>query len=553
MDAMSDRKIEKVVIMGAHQSGKTDMMNNDIGMHIDVDPCSMMFVRYSIEMAEEWSKDRLAPMIRDTPVLRKIVKDPKSRNSENTIMHKKFPGGSLAITGSNSPASLASRPIQRLYCDDIDRFEVTKEGDSVDIAEARTETFYNKKIILNSTPRDKGIEKIVNGKTEIVGGSRIEAAYEESDMRQYLVPCLKCDVYDVLSWPQVVWPKGLPQDARYQCLHCGVKHTDGDINKMVLKGYWQAQKPFNGTAGFWFNAIYSPWVSLAKMATQFLKVKKNNDRLRVFVNTMLAETWDTQQLSDGVPWQKLYNRREKYNADVPTGGLVLTLGGDIQGDRIECEVVAHGLDEESWTIAYVVFQGDPLRPPVWNLLDDYLKKTFTHESGVKLRIVTACIDSGYLPDEVYRFTKPRQTQRIYSTKGSSIVGKPLVGRVSTSNAYKAKLFPIGTDTAKMVIYGRLNIKEPGPGYMHFSDTQAEEYYKGMCSEQLDPKGKWVKTRARNEPLDCRVLNNAAFALLEANMEQISAEINHQAAAIEHGVKPRARGNGRRVLSKGVKR
>ena len=512
MDAMSDRRYEKVVVMGSHQSGKTDMMNNDIGRHIDVDACSMMFVRYSIEMAEEWSKDRLAPMIRDTPVLRKIVKDPKARNSENTIMHKKFPGGSLAITGSNSPASLASRPIQRLYCDDIDRFEVTKEGDSVDIAEARTETFYNKKIVLNSTPRDKGT-------------SRIEAAYLESDMRRYLVPCLKCEVFDVLSWPQVIWPKGSPKDARYQCLHCGTKHTDGDIDKMVSRGYWEAQKPFNGTAGFWFNAIYSPWVSLAKMARQFTNVKKNNDRLRVFVNTMLAETWDTQLLSDGVPWQKLYNRREKYSAEVPAGVLIITAGVDVQDDRLEIETIGHGIDEESWTVENVIIHGSPAQKSTWESLDAYLLKTFTHESGVKIRIVTACIDSGgHFTDEVYKFTKQRQNRRIYATKGASATGKPLVGRASTNNAYKAKLFLVGTDTAKMIIYGRLNIEECGPGFMHFNDSLDEEYFKQMCSERLDPKGRWVKTRARNEVLDCRVLNNVAFAILNANMEAVGKEL-----------------------------
>lgn len=529
MDAMSNPKVERVVIVGPSQSGKTDMTNNYIGYRIDIDPCPMMVVRYSIEMANEYSKLRFSPMVRDTPCLREKVSDPKSRNSESTILLKSFFGGSLAITGANSPASLASRINQVLILDDLDRFEPTSEGDSADLAIRRLQTYTGRrKIIMNSSPKNLGVEETdADGNTQIIGGSRIWAAYEESDMCRRHVPCVNCGTMDVLTWPQVVWPNRKPREAMYQCLHCGKKMGDADISNADKHGQWIADKESTGIAGFWFNAIYSPWVTLGEMAVEFNATRKKPERLQVFINTMLAERWDTQKLSEGVQWQKLFNRREHYPAQVPAGGLVLTGGFDIQGNRIEGEIVAHGIDDESWTIEEIVFHGDPLQPSVWQSLDDYLKRTFEHESGVDMRITTVGIDSGYLPDEVYKFTKPRQGQRIYATRGASVAGKPLVGRVGTNNSAKAKVFPVGTDTGKVIVFGRLNIKEPGAGYMHFPTTLDEEYFKQMCSERLDPKGRWVKTRTRNEKLDCRVINNVVLAVLKPNYEAIRGRIDDE--------------------------
>ena len=265
LDAISDPSAETVVIMSSSQIGKSESILNMVGYHIDHDPAPIMVVMPTERDAETWSKDRFSPMARDTPCLQGKIADPRSRDGNNKILHKRFPGGHLTIVGANAPSGLASRPIRLLLCDEVDRypFSAGAEGDPVNLAKKRTVTFWNRKIVLVSTPTNKG-------------ASRIEAAFEESDQRRYWVPCPACGAEQLLTWGQVKWDKDengghRPETARYHCADCDAAWKDETRWAAISKGRWIADAPFNGTAGFHLNEIYSPWVRLEALVASFKK------------------------------------------------------------------------------------------------------------------------------------------------------------------------------------------------------------------------------------------------------------------------------------------
>lgn len=516
MDAISDPLIREVVVKSSSQVGKTEIINNAAGYIIDQDPAPILVLQPTVEMGEIWSKDRLAPMIRDTKCLSEKVNTAKARNSNNTILHKTFPGGHLSIVGSNSAAGLASRPIRDLLADEIDRYAKSAgtEGDPLKLAKARQKTFWNAKTIKVSTPTIKHF-------------SPIDDAWEEGDKRRFYVPCPHCGEKQYLVWANVKFYDRDPNTARYLCNHCGVLWTDAQRYGAVRKGEWVAEKEFDGTASFHLNELYSPWRKLADIVDDFLKAKDNPEKLKVWVNTCLGEAFEEK--GEGLEPDSLMARRENYD-HVPMNGLVLTAGIDVQDNRLECEVVAWGHDHESWSIDYRIFYGNPSLGVIWKELDDYLKSTFQHESGLELKITSACIDSGgHHTTEVYKFCKARQYRRIYAIKGNSHAGTPVVGRPSKKNKGNVLLFPVGTDTAKARLQLWLQISEPGPGYCHFSNTvNDEEYFKQLTVEKMvtryhigEAKRVWVKPDgARNESLDCRVYAMAAMEILNPNYEAI---------------------------------
>ena len=253
--------------MSSSQCGKTEICNNLVGYHIAQDPSPILVVQPTLDMAQTWSKDRLAPMLRDSPTLSSLVKDPRSRDSGNTTLHKVFPGGHITACGANSPSSLASRPIRVVLCDEVDRYPVSagSEGDPVSLAKKRAATFWNRKILLVSTPTNKG-------------ASRIEMAYEDSDKRRYYVNCPHCQEEQTLSWGQVKWDEGKPETAKYVCSHCGSLLDEAERIRSIKAGRWIATQEFNGIAGFHLSALYSPWTPLADGVRDFLEAK-NNQRL----------------------------------------------------------------------------------------------------------------------------------------------------------------------------------------------------------------------------------------------------------------------------------
>jgi phage terminase large subunit GpA-like protein len=311
---------------------------------------------------------------------------------------------------------------------------------------------------------------------------------------------------------------------------------------MIACGVWRAEHPERiRHAGFHINELYSPWSTWRYVVENFLEAKKRPETLKVWINTTLGETWQDEE-SYSISDEKLALRIEDYQ-NVPQGVLLLTCGVDVQDERIECLIKGWGFNYESWFIDYKTFPGSPAKREVWDSLDSYMLKEWAHESGVNLRIVSACIDSaGHFTQNVYEFVKPRQTRRIYAIKGfAGGVGRPLVGRASLNNPLRVMLFPLGVDTAKELIYARLGIEEIGPGYMHFNHKCDEEYFKQLTAEKQVtkyskgfPSKVWTKVRSRNEALDCEVYALCAFTLLNADMEQVALNFKEQIRRHEEG-------------------
>ncbi len=515
MDAFADPAIETVVVMSSAQVGKTEILNNLVGFHVGQDPAPMLVVQPTLDMAQTWSKDRLAPMLRDTPALSNLVSDPRSRDSGNTTLHKIFPGGHITACGANSPSSLASRPVRVVLCDEVDRYPISAgaEGDPVSLARKRAATFWNRRIGLFSTPTLKG-------------NSRIETAFEESDKRFYFVPCQHCGHEQTLKWAQVRWDEGRPETAAYMCEDCGVLWTDAERVRAIKNGNWQATAESKRVAGFHLSGLYSPWTPLESAVLDFLEAKKQPATLRVFVNTYLGETWEDQ--GERVDDYAVAERREDFGEQLPREILVLTAGVDVQDDRLEIEIVGWGKDEESWSLDYKTIYGDPSSPAVWQDLDSAFAQEFEREDGKILHVRAACIDSGgHHTNSVYAYVRPREGKRIFAIKGVGGEGKPLVGKPGRNNIGKIRLFPVGVDTAKDLLYSRLKISEPGPGYLHFPLKRSDEYFRQLTAEKIVvryhkgfARREWVKMRPRNEALDVRVYAMAALGILNLNLNTL---------------------------------
>jgi phage terminase large subunit GpA-like protein len=518
MDSFSDPTVYEIVFQKSSQVAGTEFIINCIGSRMHLDPGPMMYMAEQESKARAFTEEALDPTISATPVLRERVFDHGLKSSNNNQQVKRFVGGRLNIVWATSPAQLSSRPVRDLYCDEVDAFEPTSEGDPIKLAEARQKTFNEtKKRVLVSSPRNKET-------------STIEPRYLAGDQRQYFVPCPQCGEFQTLKWSNVRWDDE-PSEAFYLCEKTGCFIENEEKFDMLAKGKWIAAEAFKGIASFKINEIYSPFTNWGDMAVDFLEAKKHPETLKVFVNTRLGETWE--EAGEQIEYADLKFKQEEYLSPVPHGVLVLTAGVDVQDDRLECEVIGWGKDLESWSIDYAVIWGSPALPDVWDDLSDYLTQHFEGESGA-FRIAAACIDSGgHHTSQVYRFSKANFGRRWFAVKGANVSGKPLISKPSIVGTNKVKLWTVGTDTAKDEIFSFLKVAEAGsPGFCHFpaGDKYDEKYFKQLCAEKKITKyiqgvarQVWVKVSesARNEALDVRVYAMAARAILNPNLEKIA--------------------------------
>lgn len=514
MDLVNDPTVREIWVKKSAQVGWTEILNNVIGYHVHQDPAPIMLVQPTVEMGEAWSKDRLAPMIRDTPVLRDKIADPKARDSGNTVLHKKFTGGHLTIAGANSPAGLASRPIRIVLFDEVDRFPPSagSEGDPISLGRKRTTAFWNRKMLAGSTPTVKG-------------ASRIDDGFESSNQMHLHVPCPHCDTEQRLFWSQVQWTDNDPTTARYACKGCGVLWTNEERLAAVSEGCrrdrWIAEKPFDGIAGLHVFELHSPFVTMEEMVRSFLEAKRLPETLKTWVNTSLGETWEESGTT--VEPDSLLERRESYGPEsVPSAVLVLTAGVDVQDDRIEVQLNGWGIDEQNWIIEQQVFRGDPGKPALWLEVDKYLLQQFPTEDGRSLLVEAVAIDSGgHNTQAVYSFVVSRKRRRVWAIKGMGGPGKLAWPKKATRTAKsRAMVFIVGVDTIKSVLYGRLGkVLEPGPGYVHLPASADEDFCTQLTSEKAVTK--YVRSRPtvvweprakgiRQEAQDCWVYAYAAF-------------------------------------------
>lgn len=509
----------EVVLMWASQMSKSQLGLNLLAYIVAEDPGPGLVVQPNLPMAEAYSKERLAPMFRDTPILQGRVADPKSRDSGSTIFSRRFIGGQVSIVGSNSPAGLASRPIRYLWLDEVDRFEASAgaEGDPAALAIARTRTFWNRKIIWTSSPTVKD-------------ASRIAAAFEESDQREYYLPCPECGAYQVLQWKRVEWPEGQPEQAQYRCEKCERLVPHHRKLWMLTRGKWRAHRPGSRIAGFRLSELYSPWRSWGDLAAEWLKAQGSVERLRAFLNTSLCELWDDAGQSC-VTEKELLARRENYGAVVPEAAAILTAGVDLQDDRAEAFLYAWGRDEESWLLQHRVIPGDPSAPQLWNELDAWLLQTSAHPIIGPMPIHAACVDSGgHYTHAVTTFCEARRGRRVWAIKGAA--GPRPVWPKKQSKAPKGHVYIVGVDSCKQTIAQRLRIAE-GVGRIHFPATVGETFFEQLNSEFLKttyrrgrPERIWERKKGRAaEAWDAAVYALAALYGLQAHGIHVNAEVD----------------------------
>lgn len=527
MDAISSPGLKRVVLMTSAQIGKTEMLLNTIGYYSEHDPSPIMVVNPTDAMAQAFSKDRLAPMIRDTECLKEIYGMAKSRDTANTILHKQFPGGHITMIGANAPTNLASRPIRILLLDEVDRYPASAgtEGDPVDLADKRTTTFWNRKVVLVSTPTEKGV-------------SRIEKEYLKSSQEEWCVQCPYCGKYTPFKWDNLDF-----KDMMMKCDHCEEKLSEDEWKEQP--GMFVAQNPsVTDIRGFHLNEMASPWKRWKDIKQAYLEAVKDKKetgsdyKLRTWVNTSLGEPYEVMGAKADL--KDLINRREIYTAELPKGVLLLTAAVDVQDDRLELEVCGWGAGYESWGITYEKLYGNLEKKFIWEELEAFLSKPFTFEDGQALNIACTFIDTGgHFTTQSYKWLKSMQQKKkmIFGIKGMGSNGIPLLHKKSTNNQYNVPILILGVNAGKETVLSRLYITEYGSGYCHFPENidrgYDQKYMKGLTSEQRivkDVKGKptvcWVKRPgARNEPFDLRNYNTAAVEFLNPNFAVLAKKVN----------------------------
>lgn len=524
MDAVNDARCEDIIIMSSAQVGKTELILNIIGYYIDYDPSPILVLQPTLEMAQTFSKDRLAPMLRDTPALKGKVKDARSRDSGNTILHKTFPGGHITMVGANSAAGLASRPIKVVLMDEVDRYPASAgtEGDPIKLAEKRTTTFWNRKKIKVSTPTIKG-------------RSPIEKEFLTSSMEEWNVPCPCCGKYQPYEWGRIHF-----SDVTMECKFCLEHISERDWKSNP--GKWVAAKENNKKRGFHLNELASPWKHWEEIIEDFKEADRDRkqgdiEKFKTFVNTALGEPWEER--GEAADDNVLLSRRERYNADLPDGVLLVTAGVDVQDDRFEVEITGWGKGYESWGILYKKIKCNPEQEEAWDKLEQFLDTELYFENGNSLLIAATCIDTGgHFTSETYKFLKKmeRKQKKIFGIKGMGGEGIPLINKISTNNVEKVRIFILGVDSGKEILMTRLKTVDEGPGYCHFpinADRGYDEtYIKGLTSEQRvvsvkDNRAtlKWVKkSGTRNEPLDLRNYSTAAAEILRPDWDVLEKKI-----------------------------
>ena len=531
MDAFTQPGVWQIVIMASAQVGKSEIELNMMGSAIDNDPGPMLYVQPTKDVAEDYSKRRVAPMIAACPTLRNKVNKARSRDAANTITMKTFPGGSLAIIGANSPADLSSKPIRYLFMDETDRFPESAgtEGDPQELAERRTETFrHNRKIVKTSTPTIKG-------------KSKIEKDYMNGTQEEWHTECPHCHSYSYIRFADIHFEKedftnasGDPDYhvklVTWRCPTC--KRDIGEHECKRLPAKWVSKNPQaidNGIRSFRLNAFMSPWSDWKEIVWKFLKAHKDPEKLKTFYNTILGETWEIHT-NNGLD-EKLYKRREHYDAEVPSGVLLLTMGMDTQDNRLEYEVVGWDRNGQSWGISYGVIPGRADAPGVWEEVDALLDKEWKLANGMKMRILATFIDSGgHFTTPIYKECAKRASRRIWPIKGEKGEGKPECRPMKRGKGEGAK-FMLGVDAGKEGIMFEAAVDTPGPNYMHYPiDYRAGysmEYFRGLISERMEIHRRggqgvivWEQFYERNEPLDCRNYARAAYRYFHWHFDEL---------------------------------
>lgn len=594
MLAVTEPGVHTITAMVSTQLLKTELLINIVGYFAHLDPCPILLLQPKEDAAEQFSKERITPMLRATPVLRALVGTSKTRDATETILYKAFPGGFLAMAGAGSPDNLARRPVRVVLADEVDKYPITREGDPITLAEERTASFGANWLSVRACSPTVDDE------------SRIAASYAESDQRLASIACPHCGHRQFLEFfKHVEWEKTehdhRPKTARLACEACGAMWSEGERLRALATVRWHQTRPFtccgrrqipleayetawklrsgdpvgtvwqwwasdryavyravcadcrrfavdNEHAGFHASKLYSPWAKdkPADIARKWLLSKDDEDKKQAFWNTQLGLPY-RRNAGKEVAAEVLASHGEIWDAEVPAGVGLITVGVDVQDYRIELEVIGWGANEESWSILYQIIDGEFSDPKLQALLDQVLLRRFKRADGRPFEVMAACIDSGgHHTQDVYTFCKARIGRRVWAIKGDSARSgrrTPVWPTARPSNRNKRSYRPvmIGVNAAKDTIASRLGKEQHGPGYCHFPADRDIGYFSQLTSERsvMQTRGGqrfrvWELRRGRaNEALDCRVYGYAALC----GLLHFGVQLNRRTVDVAKPVKP----------------
>lgn len=563
LDAITDPNIRRVTVKKSTRIGYTKIINITVGIHAHMDPADILIVQPTIEDAQGYSKEEIAPLFEDVPVLRGLLGKSRAKDTKNTILHKALKGMTLSLVGANSPRGFRRINRKIVIMDEINGYPPSAgpEGDQEKLAENRALFFWDAKIIKGSTPTIKG-------------RSRITKNFLLGDQRHLYAPCPFCGGKQYLKWEQFDWTeKGTVDNPVYICEHC---HEGIDYSHHRWMMERLEEVPHNPSvkdhASFYVWAAYSyaPNATWRHIVAEYLEAKRelddnrNPEPMRTWVNTFQGEDYEDEGAVVNI--NALFDRRENYLAVMPYESAVLIGTVDTQDDRLELLVTAWGEQEECWILEHVILWGDPHYKEVWQKLDSYISRKYSHEGGVEMGFHAVGIDTGgHCTSEVYDFVRPRQGRGVHALKGSSQYGAPVISRPGTAKTNKGgvKLYHIGTTTVKDTISRRLEITESGPRMIHFNDRLDYDFFEQMGNEHKTlryrkgmPVHAWEprKAGAKVEAWDLIVYSYALLRMVCKSAEVLDSmvmQLHQRCSDRKAGVAERPMLPGRRVISHGI--
>lgn len=550
-ESFLDPEVQTTVLRWAKRTGKTEMENNLVGSTIEQNPRNILVVYPTLDSAKKWSKQFFEPMRKSTAALRRLIKDKRSRDSNNTILSKEFPGGSISAIGANSPSGFRQVQAPVVICDEIDAMEDGDEGDPVTLAFGRAENYADSVQVVSSTDTKLFRQPQPDDEAGKTTGSRIYDWWLKSDQRMWFVknPC--CGKFHVLMWKNVKWPEGHKHEqAYYECPDCGAHWDDEMRVNAVCAGEWRATAPFRGIRGYWLNGLNTTFAAkkgykskLHQMAAEFYDAYTSGESARIsWKNTFLCEPHIDEV--EQIKADPFYDRLEDYQPDaLPEEICVVGLVIDVQDDRLEYEFVGLGDNDETWGIEYGKIQGDPEKDAVWQTAAEYLKRTFQRTDGAELKVDFIGCDHRHKGKRVREFLRKCGHPRAWAVYGSSGKSKQSLLVVPHRNSfYRMTLYSVNTDTAKDTLFTRMKIKEPGRGYMHYPqgcgyEKKRDGYFEQLTAEESRltfkrgyPEKHYEKIRDRNEALDLRVYFLACVDVLRPAIAVIQKEIKKKIQA-----------------------
>ncbi|MDT8858030.1 phage terminase large subunit family protein [Paracoccaceae bacterium Fryx2] len=517
-DALDDPEVERVTVLKSARVGYTALLNGIIAAHVANSPCPILALQPTQDDARDWAVD-LEQIFEASPALRGLLSDEADETGRSTMLNRRFPGGSLKFLAAKSPRNLRRHTAKILAMDEIDGFEVSQEGDPITLAEMRTLTFRDRKILAGSTP--------------VFDYGPATRLYDKSDQRIYEVCCPSCGDFSEVRWADIRWTDGDPESAHWACPANGCIVEERHKAAMVAAGRWRATAPdVRGHAGFRINSLISPHFNArwAKLVAEFLQAKRDPATLQVFTNTVLGEPWKTE--GDDLDEHELFGRREAFSlSNLPPDVLFLTAGVDCQDDRLECVIMGHSRDS-LYVLTHRVFWGPIDGNAVWEELDGLLRQTWQHPHGGVLKIDAACIDSGDggHTEIVHGFTRSRFGRRVVSIKGVPGFSRAFLER---SGGKGQLLWLVGSDAVKSQLFTRL-ARNSG---VRFSDDLGPIYFEQLTSERRmvryvrgRPQAAFERVKGkRAETLDATVYAWAARQLIGQSAEQRDQELSTPAA------------------------